>query len=139
AIGLVAPIVPVGADPVTGIVRVPDSVHRVGWYRFGPTPGEPGSAVLVGHVDSVWQGAGALFRLRELQSGSVIKIRYADGSLRSFVMAGLRTYQKGALPARVFARTGPRQLVLVTCGGPFDRVTRSYEDNVVVFAVPRGY
>src|SRR5438132_2012545 len=48
AIGVVAPIVPVGADPVTGIVRVPDSVHRVGWYRFGPTPGEPGSAVLVG-------------------------------------------------------------------------------------------
>jgi hypothetical protein len=137
AIGVVAPVVPVGADPATGAAQVPASVRTVGWYQFGPRPGEPGSAVLVGHVDSATQGIGSLFRLRELRPGAVIKVRFADGALRSFSMVGMRTYPQGALPARIFARSGRPVLVLITCGGPFDRATRSYADNVVVYAVPR--
>ena len=113
-------------------------MRTVGWYRYGPTPGDPGSAVLVGHVDSASQGIGTLFHLRELRPGAIIKIRFADGSLRSFSMVGRRSYRKDALPAGIFARSGRPVLALITCGGPFDRATRSYEDNVVVYAVPRG-
>ena len=44
---------------------------------------------------------------------------------------------KQVLPLdRLFARTGPPRLTLITCGGPFLPEFRSYRDNVVVVAEP---
>jgi hypothetical protein len=48
------------------------------------------------------------------------------------------SYAKEALPHRLFGRTGPAMLALVTCGGPYSEATGRYEDNIVVYAVPRG-
>ena len=45
-----------------------------------------------------------------------------------------RELGKAALPADLFATDGPPRLVLVTCGGRFDRTTRHYTDNVIVYA-----
>ena len=39
--------------------------------------------------------------------------------------------------SRLFTTQGPHRLVLVSCGGAFDPVRRTYADNVVVTAVPR--
>ena len=48
-----------------------------------------------------------------------------------------RVYAKDiGIPALVFARTGPPQLVLISCGGPFDAERGSYRDNIAVFAMP---
>ena len=41
-----------------------------------------------------------------------------------------------ALPREVLRARGVPRLVLITCGGPFDQVRRSYRDNLVVYAVP---
>ena len=58
---------PVGVDG-EGDLEIPEDVAEVGWYRFGPRPGDPaGSTVLSGHVDSAEQGKGAFFRLRDLK------------------------------------------------------------------------
>ena len=46
-------------------MAIPREVRQVGWYRYGPAPGDPaGAAVIAGHVDTEQQGAGALFPLR---------------------------------------------------------------------------
>jgi hypothetical protein len=46
-------------------------------------------------------------------------------------------YTKSKIPLdRYFARDGRVRLTLITCGGPFDRRTRHYRDNVVVTAEP---
>jgi hypothetical protein len=37
---------------------------------------------------------------------------------------------------QLFVPDGPPGLVLITCGGSFDRGVRSYQDNIVVRAVP---
>jgi hypothetical protein len=138
AIGLGAPVIPVGADATTGIMAVPSSVRNTGWYRFSPAPGSPGVTLIIGHVDSSAQGRGAFFRLRDLRLGDAIAIRSADGSLHSFRVVAVRAYPKGGLPARLFARTGPPVLALVTCGGAFNWVTRHYADNIVIYAGPGG-
>jgi Sortase domain len=135
-IGLETRVVRVGVDGRTGGVEVPPDVRTVGWYRFSPIPGEPGSSVLLGHVDARTQGPGAFFHLASLEPGSEVRVLLADRSSRSFRVVARRDYLKSRLPATMFARTGRPLLALVTCGGPFDEASRHYRDNVVVYAVP---
>jgi hypothetical protein len=93
--------------------------------------------VLDGHVDSATAGPGALLRLVDLQPGDNVTLVTDDHQQLTYAVAARRVYAKaGNLPADLFARTGPPRLVLITCGGPFDSATGSYQDNVVVFATP---
>lgn len=135
AIGLDTSIVPVGVTG--GTTEVPADVDQVGWYRFGGRLGDSGSTLLLAHVSSGIQGRGVFFRLRELAPGDNVVVQMRDGSSSSFRVIARRYYPKEALPARLFSVTGPEVLVLVTCGGPFSQATGRYEDNVVVYAIPR--
>lgn len=134
-----APVVPVGVE-TDGTAEIPERVDTVGWYRFGPAPGAPaGSTVLMGHVDDRVQGEGAFFRLREVGAGSVVSVVTADGVTHRYRVVGRQQYPKSEVPlAAIFSRSGTPRLTLITCGGTFDRAARSYEDNVVVTAVPAG-
>jgi hypothetical protein len=138
SIGVDATIALVGVDQLAGRMEVPADISKVGWYRFGPVPGRPGSALLVGHVDSSVLGAGVFFRLRSVPVGAVVSVGFAGGSATRFRVVGRRSYPKDALPERLFARSGNSVLTLITCGGAFDRTTGHYQDNVVVYAVPAG-
>jgi sortase (surface protein transpeptidase) len=120
-------------------MEVPRDVRDVGWYRHGPSPGEPGAAVLAGHVDSREQGRGVFFDLRRLDVGSRVVVTDDTGDAQRFEVVARRTYDKPRLPTdAVFARAGPPQLVLITCGGDFDREAGSYRENVVVYAQLSG-
>ena len=135
ALSLDAPVTPVGVE-TSGALEVPSEVSTVGWYRHGPAPGERGSAVLAGHVDSRTQGRGAFFELARLAPGDRIEIAGPDGT-QVFAVVARRRYPKTEVPlGDLFTREGPPRLVLITCGGDFDRVTGHYADNVVVYALP---
>jgi sortase (surface protein transpeptidase) len=130
-----------GIDPVgvaaDGQMAIPDDVDRVGWYRFGPVPGAAGSAVIAGHVDDAEQGLGAIAPLREAAVGTEIAVTDAVGTTTRWWVVSRELISKQALPLdRLFARSGPPRLVLITCGGPFLPEYRSYRDNVVVVAEP---
>lgn len=115
-----------------GTVEVPVSADDAGWFRLGPPPGDPGSAVVLGHVDSR-RGPGVFFRLHALQVGDVVEVGRADGSVARFAVTSVDTYRKDAFPAElVYGGQGDSTLKLVTCGGDFDRAARSYLSNVVV-------
>jgi hypothetical protein len=118
----------------TGQLQVPADPQRAGWYSEGPAPGDPGPAVIVGHVDS-YRGPGVFARIKTLRKGDHIDIRRADGSLVRFQVQLVRSYSKRSFPtALVYGGGGAPTLRLVTCGGAFDPVTRHYLSNVVVFA-----
>jgi hypothetical protein len=134
-LGVRARIVPVGVVRLQGTMEVPRDIRLVGWYQFGPSPGEPGSAILIGHVDSRAQGRGAFFGLAHLRIGATILVESENGKRSTFSVVARRSYPKDRLPLRVFDRTGPPTLTLVTCGGYFDERTRHYADNIVIFAV----
>jgi LPXTG-site transpeptidase (sortase) family protein len=133
AIGVDAPIVPVGYEGDE--MEVPATAADVGWFRYGPAPGHPGSSVLAAHV--AWRGeAGVFFDLADLPSGSTIEVQFDDGSTKTFQTVALTSYDKQDLPvAEIFRRDGPPVLTLITCGGAFNPSLRSYEDNVVAYAV----
>lgn len=137
AIGVVAPIIRVGVEVSTGRMEVPADISTVGWYRFGPAPGAAGSSLLVGHVSGTG-GLGVFFRLREMEPGDVLQVRFAGGRGRAFTVVGRRSYDKDRVPPAIFIRRGDPVITLITCGGAFDPATGHYVDNVMVFAVPRS-
>lgn len=108
------------------------------WYQGGPSPGQAGSAVLLGHVDSA-DGAGhlgAFFRLGDLPPGGTIEVQLADGVLTRWSTVSTVLYRDGQFPDTEIYRTrGSPTLRLVTCGGPFNWHTHHYESTVVVTAV----
>lgn len=130
---------PVGVDG-EGDLEIPEDVAEVGWYRFGPRPGDPaGSMVLSGHVDSAEQGKGAFFRLRDLAPGDPVVLRGSDGKTWRYRVVSREEWPKSEVPLdRIFSRSGAARLTLVTCGGGFREDIRSYQDNIAVTAVPDG-
>ena len=134
--GAGAPVVPTATGP-DGAVTVPDPPSTVGWWSPGALAGAAsGTTVLVGHVDSAASGLGVFAVLRDVAVGERVLLRGADGRLLTYQVTGRRQAGKAALPADLFAPGGPPRLALVTCGGRFDRATRHYTDNVVVYAIP---
>ncbi len=132
-IGVEAGIGGLGLTP-DGQVAVPEDPMAVGWYRGGPRPGDPGPALLVGHVDSR-NAPGVFFRLRQLSPGATATVTYDDGSKWSFRVYDRAQYPKEEFPTDlVYGDTAGPELRLVTCGGTFDSSLRSYRDNVILWA-----
>jgi hypothetical protein len=116
-----------------GTVQVPTDVARPGWFDLGPTPGQLGSAVILGHVDST-QGPAVFFRLADLVPGDPVTVVLADGSTARFVVTSTVQYLKTGFPdLEVYGNHGSSELQLVTCGGAFDSGTGHYLSNVVVY------
>jgi sortase (surface protein transpeptidase) len=116
-------------------VEVPRRWDRAGWFRAGPRPGGPGSAVILGHVDSP-SGPAVFSGLSRLPRGAAVRVDRSDGSTVTFRVTSVRRYARARFPVeQVYWPTLRRELRLITCGGPYDPSHGGYQDNVVVFAV----
>ncbi|WP_037900473.1 class F sortase [Streptomyces sp. NRRL S-350] len=112
----------------------PDDKNLVGWYRDGVTPGERGSSVVAGHVDTT-KGPAVFLLLSLLVPGNKVEVSRADGTVAVFSVDAVETFAKDAFPdKKVYGKTPDAQLRLITCGGTYDKKRRDYLDNVVVFA-----
>lgn len=118
-------------------VQVPpvETPRQAGWFTGAPKPGEPGPAVILGHVNGSGQ-PGIFARLTELTAGDEIQVRRTDGTTARFTADSVDQVPKNAFPTdEVYGNTAGPELRLITCGGSFDRKARSYRDNVIVYAV----
>lgn len=132
AIDVAVSLSALGLNP-DGTAQVPTNFAEPGWFRKGVSPGQVGSAVILGHVDSD-TGPAVFYRLRFLQKGDRVTVRLADGLVAHFVVSAVSTYLNEHFPARkVYGSHGFSGLQLVTCGGEFDVETDSYQSNVVVY------
>ena len=133
AIGVRTPLERLGRTP-RGTLQVPASTTVAGWYTGSPRPGEIGSSIIAGHIDSTL-GPGVFFRLRLLRPGDLVYVRRADGSLAVFRVYAEHMYAKTRFPTeQVYGPVPDAELHLITCGGVFDAATGSYLSNVVVYA-----
>jgi sortase (surface protein transpeptidase) len=132
-IGVQTQLVTLGLT-ATGELQVPSSTSVAGWYTGSPRPGAIGSAVIVGHIDSL-TGPGVFYRLSELAAGDKIYVRRADGTLVEFRVTSVQTYLKDRFPTEdVYGPVPDPELRLITCGGAFDAATGHYLSNIVVYA-----
>ena len=133
AIAVSTPLVRLGRLP-DGSIEVPEDWDTAGWYNRGPRPGQPGPAVILGHVDST-AGPAAFYRLQALRPRDIVRVGLADGRTLVFRVQRLERYPKNEFPTEaVYFPTLDRELRLITCGGDFDYAKRSYVDNIVVYA-----
>jgi hypothetical protein len=122
-------------DPVTATaagIAVPE-IGRAGWFDQGPRPGDPGRAVLIGHIDGKTL-PGVFQHVPEIKNGSEIVIRDSEDAVHRFAVVGKLQVAKSQFPAS--AVYGPSErpvLVLVTCGGIYVP-GEGYSDNVIVYA-----
>ncbi|MEU9042361.1 MULTISPECIES: class F sortase [unclassified Kitasatospora] len=132
--GVDAPVTDLGLNS-DGTVQVPpaDRGDEVGWYRNGPTPGETGPAVLIGHYDTV-HGPAVFRQLPKLQPGELIRVRRADGSTVDFKVRTLLQAAKDGFPTeQVYGDTPAPALRLITCGGRIGS-DGHWTDNIIVLA-----
>ncbi|WP_438289883.1 class F sortase [Streptomyces sp. HUAS TT7] len=133
-LGVEAPVVALGLDAQRHLTTPPvDHPKVVGWYQGGPSPGESGTAVAVGHLDT--RTGGAVFAgLKMLRPGRLVEARRADGRIAVYTVDRIKTYAKAHFPDKeVYGPTGRPELRLITCSGRFNAKT-GYESNLVVFA-----
>lgn len=134
-IDLRAPLHDVGLAP-DGTIAVPDvgRAQEAGWYDQGPTPGQYGPAVIVGHVDTT-TGPAVFHQLRELRAGDQIEVTRSDGRVAVFEVDSMERFDKDRLPVdEVYGDFSRPSLRLITCGGRWVGGERGYSDNLVVFA-----
>jgi sortase (surface protein transpeptidase) len=136
AIGVHSVLLHLGVKP-DGTMQVPplQRPSLAAWYKYSVTPGQIGTSVIEGHVDTK-QGPAVFFRLGALRPGDLINVRRADGITAVFRVTGVRQYLKSRFPARTVYRDATRfaALRLITCGGAFDYATSQYLSSTVVFA-----
>jgi sortase (surface protein transpeptidase) len=135
-IGAESSLVPLGLN-ADRTVQVPpvSTPMQAGWYENGPTPGEIGPAVILGHVDGDHQ-PGIFYRLHELRPADEILVTRQDGGTVTFTVSRVQQVSKTTFPTdAVYGDTSDAELRLITCGGAFDHAARSYRDNIIVYAV----
>lgn len=128
-------LVPLGLN-ADNTVEVPPITRpmQAGWYVHGPTPGEVGPSVILGHVDGNKQ-KGIFFRLKELAPGDKVSITRKDGKTAEFAVTKVERVAKDKFPTdAVYGDTTEPELRLITCGGVFDKASNNYLDNIIVFA-----
>lgn len=115
-------------------VEVPDSYEEVGWYKYAPTPGELGPAIILGHVDS-FEGPAVFWPLQNLEVGDEILVDREDGSIATFRVTELEDHAQSGFPTeKVYSDLDYAGLRLITCSGTFNHGIQRYSHNLIVFA-----
>lgn len=137
AIGVQTSILHLGLTP-QGSLEVPapgPDYNKAAWYRHSPTPGELGPSIINGHIDSAADGPSVFYKLGALRVNDKVRITRADGKVAVFEVDEVRRFHKKQFPTwLVYGDTTNAALRLITCGGPFDRDSGSYLDNIIVLA-----
>ncbi|WP_458249340.1 class F sortase [Streptomyces sp. MAI_2237] len=129
-----APVMPVGLDPDGWVgAPPPEDPNLAGWFTGAVSPGEKGTAVVVGHVDNK-SGPAVFYGLGALKKGNRIEVARKDGKTAVFEIYGIEVFAKNNFPGdRVYGSKGEPELRVITCGGGFSK-QHGYDGNVVVFA-----
>ncbi|WP_200306396.1 class F sortase [Streptomyces adelaidensis] len=141
SMGVRAPVVARGLDR-DGAIDPPayDQPGVVGWYAGGARPGATGTALFVGHVDTESRPA-VFYKLSALRIGETIRVARADGTVAEFTVDDVQVLGRDDFDAQQaygVRQSGRAELRLVTCGGTFDKTSRTYTANVVVSAYLSG-
>ncbi len=132
AIDLKAPTVGVGLKE-NGEMDVTESFKETFWFDKGYKPGEPGNAVIGGHVDSK-KGPAIFYNIKKLQVGDEVIVSGKDGDKRTFVVTDKKAYPWDEAPLKsIFGYTSRSSLNLITCTGNFDHAAHNYSQRLVIY------
>jgi len=112
----------------------PDNYSEVGWYRYGPAPGNRGSAVMAGHVDNGLSLPGVFAELGNLAIGDDVYVSNRGGENLHFIVSKIDTYDYDSRDTDVFTQSDGKFIKLVTCVGSWDSYIKTHDKRLVVTA-----
>lgn len=102
----------VGIDKKGNMDVPPGKTNNVGWYQYGVTPGNIGTAVLDAHNTAAFKN------LNSLPVGADIYIFTSRSEWLHFTVTDAKTYAVNKLsPSTLFASAQSPQINLITCAG----------------------
>lgn len=134
-LGKSARVLSVGVD-AQGAVGSPASIHNVGWYTRSAKPGQAGVMFMDGHVSGPNQ-PGVFKQLSQLTSGDTVEVERGDGEKFTYRVKEVRLALENKVnmgSLLVSPDADGQHLVLMTCGGPFNRETDQFSSRVIVSA-----
>ncbi|HEY4513095.1 MAG TPA: class F sortase [Candidatus Paceibacterota bacterium] len=132
-IKLDAKVLPVGITK-KGNMATPGNFSDVGWYKYGKTPGEIGSAVIAGHVDNGLALPAVFFNLKNMTKGDDIYLTDQNNKTMHFVVTKTEVYDFDSNAEEVFTDESGRLLKLITCTGVWLKQYRTHDKRLVVSA-----
>ncbi len=118
-----------------GNMAAPRNFFEVGWYKYGPMPGDTGSAVIAGHVNNGLAFPAVFGDLKNLKNGDDIYVEIKDGKRLHFSVVGQTVYDFNSAPSEVFNESDGKYLKLITCTGNWLSALRTHDQRLVVKAV----
>lgn len=125
----------VGIDD-EGRMDIPKNYLHAAWYKLGPKPGEKGSAVIDGHVDTP-QGTPSVFaNIQKLVRGDTIIITASDRTMYKYYVENVTGYPLSTIPLnKIFdKKINEKRLNLITCSGIWDPISKNYSRRIVVYS-----
>jgi sortase (surface protein transpeptidase) len=115
-------------DPPPGFVQ---------WYKATPKPGQPGAAILAGHVR--YNTPDVFWNLNQIRKGAVITVRYASGHKVEFVVTDYQPISKleATKSKRLWNLDGKitsSEVRLITCDKSGNAANQGFPNNFVVYA-----
>lgn len=119
-----------------GTMDISNGPFNVAWYKFGPKPGDIGSAVIAGHYGTWKNGDKSVFdNLNKLHKGDQIQIEDVNNAIISFIVKESKDYDPKANASEIFdSKDGKSHLNLITCEGTWNNSIKSYSQRLVIFA-----
>ncbi|ASK61277.1 sortase [Virgibacillus phasianinus] len=132
SIGAEASVEKVGLQD-NGKMGVPEDYNNAGWYQSGAKPGEQGSAVIAGHVNTP-EGEGIFWDLHKLEAGDEVKVTGKSGETRIFEVVDKKAFDLGEAPVeQIFGYTPRKMLNLITCTGEYNYDIGTHNQRLVVY------
>lgn len=133
AIGVDAHVKSVGVD-ANGDMATPGNAVDVAWYMKGPRPGQAGSAVIDGHLNTKTVPQAVFYKLDELKAGDEVQVKTTEGQALVFKVTAVKKYAENASGQEVFvSNDGKTHLNLITCTGDWVPEKHIYTERLVVF------
>ena len=121
-----------------GLMGNPSNFVNVAWFKYGPAPGDMGSAVIGGHVDNALALDGVFKHLNTLKAGDMIEVKNEAGATLTFRVSAVETYPYQSVPQAIFTKTRGVYLNLITCAGTWQSKQHTYDQRLVVYTELAG-
>jgi LPXTG-site transpeptidase (sortase) family protein len=134
SINLLAHVLDVGIAK-SGNMAVPNSFTDAGWYRYGPTPGQAGNAVMAGHLDNGRGVKAVFYDLNKLKVDDTIYVVNSNGDTVVFKVTEVALYDYDNAPLdKIFGKSDESHLNLITCEGIWNQEKRVYDKRLIIFS-----
>ena len=126
----------VGKD---GSIGTPNNVFDTAWYNGSALPGQPGAALIDGHISS-WTSQGVFYHLNNLHTGDMVSVELGGGQTVSYEVVRTQVYADDAVDMQQLLSSADDSrpgLNLISCYGSVTAGTNEFNQRLVVFTVER--